>query len=152
MHQEPDRSNEKHVWVAVSGVTVALACLAAAPAAWSDSSSAALKLATKPVVKISARIRVVPATGEVLIPVKVFFTPRVINVGTVIIVVRNSDPGVAHQVGINGVYSAWMGPNGGTAVMKVTFKRPGTYVAGTFGGMPPDGGETGGEGVLKVLK
>ena len=80
------------------------------------------------------------------------FTPNVINVGTVLIVVRNSDPGVAHQIGINGVYSTWMGPNGGTSVMKVTFKRPGTYVAGTFGGFPPDGGETGGEGVLKVLK
>jgi hypothetical protein len=152
IRQEPDRSKRKHVCFAILAVTVALAVLAAAPAAWSDSSSAAAKRATKPVVKVTARIRIVPATGEVLIPVKVFFTPSVINVGTVTIVVRNSDPVVAHQISINGVYSRWMGPHGGTAVMKVTFKRPGTYVAGTFGGFPPDGGEAGGEGVLKVLK
>jgi hypothetical protein len=103
-------------------------------------------------VKIDARIRVVLTAGDPLIPVRVFFSPNVINVGTVLIVVRNSDPGVAHQLGINGVVSKWMGPNGGTAVMKVKFKRPGTYVAGTFGGMPPDGGENGGEGLLKVVK
>jgi hypothetical protein len=82
----------------------------------------------------------------------VFFSPSVVSVGTVIMVVRNSDPEVAHQLSINGAYSRWMGPNGGTAVMKVTFKRPGTYIAATIGGFPPDGAETGGAGSVKVLK
>jgi hypothetical protein len=82
--------------------------------------------------------------------VKVFFTPSVINVGTVIIVARNSDPDVAHQLAINGVLSKWMGDSGGTSVMKVTFKRPGKYIANVHGGIGD--GETDGSGLLKVLK
>jgi len=83
-------------------------------------------------------------------PVKVFFTPSVINVGTVIIVARNSDPEVAHRLSVNGVYSRWMGPGSGTSVMKVTFKRPGTYLGQVFGGI--GNGQTNGSGLLKVLK
>ena len=120
--------------LAICGLTVALAVLAAAPAARSDSSSAAAKRPTKPLLKVTAGFESFTGNGPQP-PVKVFFTPSVINVGTVKIVVRNSDPDVAHQVGINGVVSRWMAANGGTAVMKVTFKRPGTYVVRSIGGV-----------------
>jgi hypothetical protein len=135
--------------LAVFGATVALAVLGSAPAAWSDSSSAAAKRLTKPLLKLTARIRVIEGVGT-MTPVKVFFTPSVINVGTVIIVARNSDPEVAHRLSVNGVSSRWMGPGGGTSVMKVTFKRPGAYIVQVFGGIGD--GQTDGSGVLKVVK
>ena len=147
MHQEPDRRKRKHVCFAVFGVAVALAVLGSAPAAWSDSSSASAKLPAKPLLKLTARIRVIEGVWSMK-PVKIFFTPSVINVGTVVIVARNSDFEWGHTVSINGVKSRWMGPSGGTAVMKVTFKRPGTYVAGT----EVQEGETDGSGLLKVIK
>ena len=147
MNQEFDRPKGKHVLLAIFGVTVALAVLGAAPAAWSDSSSAAAKRPTKPLLKVTARIRIIEGGGS-LKPLQVFFTPSVINVGKVIIVARNSDPESAHQLSINGVYSRWMGPGGGTSVMKVTFKRPGSYLVAVADG----DGQTGGYGLLKVLK
>jgi hypothetical protein len=130
-------------------VTVALAVLAAAPGAWSDSSTAGAKQAKKPLLKVTARIRI-SQDGTSLAAVKVFFTPSLINVGTVIIVTRNFDPEVAHQLSINGVHSRWIGPGGGTSVMKVTFKRPGSYGVAVLGGIGD--GETDGSGLLKVLK
>jgi hypothetical protein len=150
MHQEPDRPKRKHVCFAVFGVTVALAVLGSAPAAWSDSSSASANRPAKPLLKLTARIRVIEGSGSVVTPVGVFFTPRVINVGTVIIVARNSDPDTAHQLSVNGVVSRPMGPGGGTAVMKVTFKRPGTYLVQVLGGTL--GLYTNSSGLLKVLK
>jgi hypothetical protein len=134
--------------VALLGALVVLGLASAAPAAWSSSSGTD----AKPILKITAGIRVALGTGESLTPVHLTLTPSVVNVGTVVIVIRNYDPIVAHQLGINGHYSNWMGPNGGTAVLKVTFNKPGRYVAGTFGGQPPDGDETGGTTYLKVVK
>lgn len=135
----------------IIGAMVAIGLLAA-PSAWSglSSTSHAAKRPTKPILKINARILVAPAEGAIT-PVKLFFAPSVINVGTVRIVIRNFDPLETHQISINGVLSRWMGPSGGTAMITVTFKRPGIYTAGTIGGIN-DGPETGGEGVLKVLK
>jgi hypothetical protein len=145
-----DRELDRPKWMrarfAVFGVAVALAVLGSAPAAWSDSSSASV---TKPLLKLTARIRVIEGSGT-MTPVKVFFAPSVINVGTVIIVARNSDPEVAHQLSVNGVISKPMGAAGGTAVMKVTFKRPGNYLVQVFGGV--GNGQTDGSGVLKVLR
>lgn len=149
MNQEFDRPKGKHVLLAIFGVTVALAVLGAAPAARSDSSSAAAKRLTKPLLKVTARIRIIEGTSDQR-PVGVFFNPTVINVGVVIIVARNSDPEVAHQLSINGVRSRWMGPGSGTSVMKVTFKRPGSYAATVVGGIGE--GQTGGSGLLKVRK
>jgi hypothetical protein len=83
-------------------------------------------------------------------PVAVFISPRVIPVGTVIIVARNSDAQSSHQLSVNGVTSRWMGEGGGTSVMKVTFKRPGTYTVTVTGGLI-DEGESGGAGLLKVI-
>jgi hypothetical protein len=56
----------------------------------------------------------------------VTFVPKVINVGTVIIDVINSDQ-EAHWFEINGVRSKRLGEEGGRAILRVTFKRPGTY-------------------------
>jgi hypothetical protein len=148
-YRERGRTLGKRARLAVAGVTVALAVLSAAPAAWSDFSTASAKGSTKPLLKLTARIRVIEGSGGTLIPVKVFFTPSVLNVGTVVIVARNSDPVVAHRLSINGVYSKWMGPGGGTAVMKVTFKKPGSYGVAVLGGVGD--GETDESGPLKVL-
>src|SRR5690349_5305129 len=100
MNRELDRAGRMRACLAI---TVALAVLGSAPAAWSDSSTASAKQSTKPLLKLRARIRVIEGGGTLGEPVKVFFTPSVINVGTVIIVARNSDPDVAHQLSVNGV-------------------------------------------------
>jgi hypothetical protein len=150
MSHELDSLERSDARLAVLGVVIALAVLAAAPAGASNWSSAltAARPATKPMIKVTARILVSLDSGGNLHPVTVFFTPSVVNVGTVIIVVRNSDNDAAHQLSINGVYSRWIGPSGGTAVMTVKFKRPGSYLAG----VNVDNGETGGTGLLHVLK
>jgi hypothetical protein len=151
MNDELARPRRKDARLAIVGVTVALAVLGSAPAAWSGSSSAAATRGAKPLLKLTARIRVIEVGSPgTLTPVRVFFSPSVINVGTVIIVARNSDPQVAHKLAINGVTSKPMGPDGGTAVMKVTFKRPGTYLVQVFGGIGD--GQDNGSGELKVLK
>jgi hypothetical protein len=148
MRKRSGRSTRKQRFILLGAAVVA--ALAATSAAWSADSATR---PTKPILKINAQVRrIIGSGGGGVIPVKVFFLPPTINVGTVRIVVHNTDPDVPHQVSINGVYSAWMGPHGGTAVMKVTFKRPGIYIAGTVGGMEPLGPESGGEGELKVLK
>jgi hypothetical protein len=56
----------------------------------------------------------------------VTFVPKVINVGTVIIDVINSDQ-EPHWLEINGVRSKRMGEEGGRSILRVTFKRPGNY-------------------------
>ena len=132
-------------------VVTAVAVLGAAPAAWWDSSSAAVRRAIKPPLKITAQIRIVTGDGGGLTWLKLSFTPSVIKVGPAIIVVRNSDPRVAHQVSINGVYTSLINPRG-TSVIKTTFKRSGSYAAATGGGIAPLGGETGGDAILKVIR
>ena len=124
-----------------------MAVLSLAAPAWSHSSSTALTRPTKPLLKITARIKAA-SVGQSYVPVQVFFSPSVINVGTVIIVAHNDDVSAWHQFSINGVNSTWMGPGSGTAVMKVTFKRPGSYSASAT----TDNGEYGGYGVLKVIR
>jgi hypothetical protein len=147
MNHELDHPRGKQARLAIFGATVALAVLGSVPAAWSDSSTAAAKRSTKPLLKVTVRIRVIEGIWGAR-PVKLFFTPSVVNVGTVAIVARNSDHEYGHTVSINGVKSRWMGASGGTAVMKVTFKRPGTYIAAT----EVEEGETDGSGLLKVIK
>lgn len=61
-----------------------------------------------------------------LYPREVTFTPDLVNVGTVILSIENLDV-ETHELQIAGVTSRLMGANGGMAVIRVTFKRPGTY-------------------------
>src|SRR5262245_31656571 len=135
IEMKPGRNRPRRVRArfAIFGATAALAFVAMVPVAWSDSSSAAAKPPAKPLLTVRARIRVI-LSGESQTPLAVFFTPTTINVGTVIIIARNSDNEM-HQLIINGVTSRWMGPGSGTAVLKVRFKRPGTYAATVTGGL-----------------
>ncbi len=120
--------------------------LAAAPLAFSHPSATT----PKKVVKVRARIRVNSDPNQVKdLPMAqrgIFFTPSVINVGTVIIVISNGDDD-AHIFQINGVTSRRIGP-GGRATIKVTFKRPGRYPVG----LTDDDLFNVGPGVLKVVK
>jgi len=149
MKREFDRRRRAGSRLFLPAGLAALCLLVAAPAALAEHSSAAAKKPTTPVLKIIARIRAFQGgAGSNLTPVRIFFTPSIINRGTVMIVVRNNDEDGWHQFSINGVNSKWMGPGSGTAVMRVTFKRPGKYLAG----VNVDDGETDGTGILQVLK
>jgi len=118
---------------AVACAGAAFAALSAAPQALPGSSAEARP---KPrTVKVVARIRESVGENHALLPVTITFRPNVANVGTVLFVVRNSASD-GYQVEINGVRTKALGPNGGTGVIRVTFKRPGKYSVGlgTSGG------------------
>ena len=144
---KPLKRTDLHCAVFCAATTTMMG-LFVAPAIGSDSSFAA-KSAKTPALKIKIGIRL--AGGGVQArngpTVQIFFTPSVVNVGTYTVVARNYDTIEGHYLSINGVTSRWMGPDRGTAVMKVTFKRPGLYTAtvhlDAFGG---------GSGFLKVVK
>jgi len=150
MNPTLDRPKHRITRLAILVATAALLAVGTAPAALSELSSASAKRPTKPILKVNARIRVNISSGSTLKPVSVFFDPPVINVGTVIIVARNTDDQSAHQLTINGVTSRWMGPSSGTAVIKVTFPRPGKYAVGVNGGI--DDGETLQTSLIRVIK
>jgi hypothetical protein len=118
--------------VAVTCAGAAIAALSAAPQALPGSSAEAKP---KKMVKVVARIRESVGENHALLPVTITFRPSVVNVGTVLFVVRNSASD-GYQVEINGVRTKALGPNGGTGVIRVTFKRPGKYSVGlgTSGG------------------
>jgi len=101
----------------------------------------------EPILKVKAGIRAAVG-GGVLTRVAIFFTPSVINAGTVMIVARNYDDEAPHQLSVNGVNSRWMGPGNGTAVMRVTFNRPVKYIAT----VNVQDGEIAGSGIIQVLK
>jgi len=122
-------------------VLAVVAALSAPAAGWSE-------LTAKPILKVEAGIRAAVGVGGTLTPVRIFFTPSVVNVGTVTIVARNYDDEAWHQLSVNGVDSRWMGPGSGTAVMRVTFKRPGKYIAT----VNVEDGEIAGSGLIQVLK
>jgi hypothetical protein len=144
------RLKRTHMHLAVICAATTMTGLVVAPAMGSDSSFAAKSKATQtPALKITAGIRVwggVRARNGAL--VQIFFTPSVVNVGTYTVVARNYDDTFGHVLSINGVTSRWMGPGRGTAVMKVTFKRPGLYTATVH----IDGAERGGSAFLKVVE
>jgi len=112
---------------AAIGMLVGFAVACATVPAASPARSSALASPRPPLIKVSARIR---SEGPYPSPLKVFFTPSVVNVGTILFVITNSDNG-HHFLQIGGVSSRMMGPTGGKAVMRVTFKKPGIYGVAT---------------------
>jgi hypothetical protein len=120
--------------------------LAAAPVA----SSHPVAKAKQHIITIRARIRVDsdPNQPQDLSMTNrgVFFTPAVISVGTVYIVISNTDND-DHYFEINGVQSRRIAA-GGRAKIKVTFKHPGTYPVG----LTSDDLSNVGPGLLKVVK
>jgi hypothetical protein len=121
-----------------AGAALAL-CLV--PAAWSHPSSGVKKV---PILRIRATIYGHPL-GSLESPGEVVFKPSIVNVGTVIIIVKNANDEPSH-LEIAGVLSRRIG-SGGRAIMRVKFKRPGSYDATV-----PDDTTTGIIGVLKVVK
>lgn len=142
------RRPEKPYARALIGAAAAMAVLATAPAAWPQPA----KTLAVPLLKVTVQIR---AYGDqnnrtnanlLGVPaVRAFFKPSLLHVGTVVMVVRNFDSDW-QTLSVNGVQSRPMGPNGGTAVMKVTFKRPGIYSVGL------DSENAGYGGTVKVIK
>ena len=104
----------------------------------------------KHIVTIRARIRVDSDPNQpqdlAMTNRGVFFTPAVISVGTVYIVISNTDND-DHYFEINGVQSRRIAA-GGRAKIKVTFKHPGTYPVG----LTSDDLSNVGPGLLKVVK
>ena len=134
--------------VAVCAV-VSLALLCAAPA-FSGSAASPKQIPARFLIKVKARIRVNTSAGLPGIAIdtaarEVTFSPALINVGTVIIEVSNSDQD-AHQLEIDGVTSRRIG-GGGKAVMRVTFKTPGIYPVALTADTPVPV-----SGALKVVK
>jgi hypothetical protein len=76
---------------------------------------------------------------------KIIFAPNVVHVGTVLVLdIKNLDNDV-HDIQVNGLTSRRMGHNG-RAILRVTFKKPGTYVASA-----PDDDASGISGTIKVV-
>lgn len=135
--------------VALALCSLFLALFAASPV-FAASSAARSKVPARFLIKVQARIRVNISAGLPGIAIdtaarEVTFSPALINVGTVIILVSNSDK-EAHQMEINGVSSRRMG-GGGKAVMRVTFKTPGIYPISLSADTPVPV-----SGALKVVK
>jgi hypothetical protein len=102
--------------------------------------------AAQPTNAIVARITVGP-NGGVVIPVRLSLAPSTVKVGTVVIVIRNLDRTGRHQLTVNNATSPSVGP-GARTVMRVTFKRAGTYVVQTVITLA----ENGGAATLKVVE
>jgi hypothetical protein len=115
------------------GFMLALALVSAAqPAAANVDRQTAndrVALPQVPMITVRARIRVYSnplyPRDSLLAQREVTFTPSLINVGTVRMIVTNSDD-EAHWFQINGVTSKRL-LKGGRAVLVVKFKKPGIY-------------------------
>lgn len=132
----------------MAGLVLALISLSlclGAPAGWSHAAKTPAKL-----IKVRARIRIDtdPNQGKdsSLALRGIFFTPSVINVGTVDLIVSNTDND-DHWFEINGVKTGVI-RGGGRASIRVTFKRPGIYPVAISN---DDLGNVG-PGELKVVK
>lgn len=125
------------------------ALLRAAPVASSKPSTGHAKLPPRLLVHVRARIRVYydPAHphNSMFASRVVTLKPAVVNVGTVVFVISNSDNEV-HRFEINGFTSKRIGA-GGRASMTVRFKHPGTYPVAITSDTPIGFG-----GSLKVVK
>jgi hypothetical protein len=130
--------------MAVAGI--ALVLLAIVPAASSRTSA---NLPPRLIIHVKARIRVyfdpVHPHNSVLADRIVTMTPKVVNVGTVIFDVLNSD-NEQHRFQINGKTTKIIGA-GGRTTLRVTFKHAGIYPVAITSDTPIAFG-----GALKVVK
>jgi hypothetical protein len=131
---------------ALLAATGLVGLLAAAPVA----SSHPVANPKQHIITVRARIRVDSDPNQpqdlAMTNRGIFFTPSVISVGTVYIVISNTDND-DHYFQINGVQSRRIAA-GGRAKIKVTFKHPGVYSAG----LTSDDLSNVGPGLLKVVK
>ena len=119
--------------VLLTGCVIALSVPSAArPSTWHTVNLAAARqqaVRHVPLITVHARIRVfsnpIAPRNSLLAAREVTFSPKVINVGTVRIIVTNSDT-EPHLFEINGVLSKKL-LEGGRGVMIVKFKKPGLY-------------------------
>jgi len=79
-----------------------------------------------PVVTVHVTIHGHPENNPE-IPGKAYFVPDQIKSGTLVIFKLMNVDRIGHDFEINGVISRNMGANGGRAVIRVLFKRPGNY-------------------------
>jgi len=136
--------------VGISGMCALIVCAAIAPAA--SPHVFVVGTTPRPTLKVDVMIRqesdpVYAASNGGAPPVKAFFSAKELNVGPVLLVIRN-DSDDSQQLSVDGAYSKIMGPNGGTAVMRVTFKRPGLYIVG----VDSDNRIQGTTGLIKVIE
>jgi hypothetical protein len=100
-------------------------------------------------ITVQARIRAYAIPGfptiSMMAPREVTFSPDLVNVGTVIISVSNSD-NEDHVFQIDGVATKLLSP-GGRTNLRVTFRRPGVYPISVSSSNPVTIG-----GTLKVIK
>ncbi len=140
------RSKSNGRWLSAVGVALLAALLVLVPAAASKTSK---KVPPRLLVHVKARIRVYfnPAhpKNSMFADRIVTFSPKVVNVGTVILDVFNSD-NEKHRFQINGRSTKVIG-EGGRTTLRVTFKRPGTYPVAITSDTPIGFG-----GALKVVK
>jgi len=61
-------------------------------------------------------------------PGRILFSPTTVKQGPVVLKITNTD-GEWHNFEIDNVFTRLMGPNGGMATLRMTFKRPGVYYA-----------------------
>lgn len=114
--------------------TLAILCVLVALSTGSAvaSDSTADRTKPRPILKVNVTIKQAPESSPgsgASTLIKAFFSENPLNVGPVIFVVRNFT-GSYRTLVLDGVSSRPMGPDGGTAVMRVTFKRPGIYIVG----------------------
>jgi len=146
---ESKRLAQRSALLAAFGAVAVILVLGTASAAWSHSSTTpASKIPTRLLIKVKAKIVHTPfgSHDTNTEAIKVFFTPSVVNVGTVLILVSNVGFDDRHLFEINGVRSRMMGPDG-KAVLRVTFKKPGSYSVAVSSDDP-----IGVIGELKVIK
>jgi hypothetical protein len=62
------------------------------------------------------------------VPGKIVFSPKTVKRGPVVIKITNTDD-EWHLFEVAGVRSRLIGPNGGRAIIRLTFKKPGLYFA-----------------------
>jgi hypothetical protein len=97
-------------------VTMALALVSSADASKASSDVPA-------VVKVTIFGHPYPA-----VPGKLVFSPKTVSAGPVVFKITNTDEDW-HFFEIDGVRSRFIGPNGGRAILRLTFKKKGLYFA-----------------------
>ena len=98
-------------------------CVVVALTVVSSAYSSGARLAVPTVVKVTIFGHPYPS-----VPGKIVFSPKTVSRGPVVLKITNTDEGW-HYFEIAGVRSRFIGPNGGRAIVRLTFKKRGLYFA-----------------------